>query len=102
MKIEYILRRIFSPILRLFAPGYSTCIRCKVPWKFTRQHTTNFTNKRGCFPLCEYCWKSLKYPAERLPFYWRFLLKSKQKGVYHGMDVSKEWEQMEEAVLSGK
>jgi hypothetical protein len=51
------------------SPGYSTCYKCGVPWKYAEGHTTNYGNHGiGCFPLCEKCWASLT-PKERLPFY---------------------------------
>jgi hypothetical protein len=54
--------------LRPLAPGYSWCMRCKTPWKFTKAHYTPYTEDRSCFPLCETCWQELT-PEQRVPYY---------------------------------
>ena len=66
--MKLFLRRCKGLILGLLIPGYSSCGRCLTPWKFTKEHTTKFTENRGCFPLCEKCWSELT-PQERLPYY---------------------------------
>lgn len=65
-------RRMLANIARGFAPGYSHCYRCGMPWKFTESHSTMYDGGRGCFPLCEDCWSDLT-PDERLPFYERLI-----------------------------
>jgi hypothetical protein len=62
-------RRLALAILaRRAAPGYSWCYRCTMPWKFTKSHTTQYTNNKGCFPLCEECWSTLTI-EQRVPYY---------------------------------
>jgi hypothetical protein len=88
------LRRAFGAITRIITPGYSYCGKCGITWKFVKGHSTNYTNSRGCFPLCEHCWELLT-PEERLPYY-KDLWDS-----WHGWgkpDV--EWKTIKEAVLS--
>ncbi|MCW2601852.1 MAG: hypothetical protein JWM02_3681 [Frankiales bacterium] len=65
-------RRALAAIARAAAPGYGYCYRCEMPWKFTENHTTWYSERRGCFPLCEPCWVVLT-PEQRLPFYERLL-----------------------------
>lgn len=48
--------------------GLSGCGRCKDSWQWKPHHTTMFSTRDGCFPLCEDYWKALT-PDERLPFY---------------------------------
>lgn len=62
-------RRMLANIAREFAPGYSHCYRCGMPWKFTEGHATPYKTSHGgtaCLPLCEHCWGDLT-PEERLP-----------------------------------
>lgn len=58
-----------AKMLRLIAPGYSWCLRCGVPWKFTREHVTNYSSTSGIFPLCKYCWTLLGSPEARIEYY---------------------------------
>lgn len=57
---------------RTLSPGYSTCMRCLRPWKYVEGHSTQYTEVRGCFPLCEGCWSDLSV-EERLPYYRRLV-----------------------------
>jgi len=43
-------------------------MRCWRSWEITKSHPTHYSNGRGCFPLCEECWRELA-PEQRLPFY---------------------------------
>lgn len=46
------------------------CLRCADRWRDgTEHHVTDFVDGRGCFPLCEPCWKSLVTPEKRWPYY---------------------------------
>lgn len=58
---------------RLLAPGYSTCGRCRRPWKFVEPHHTTYEvgegYERACFPLCEACWQMLGTADARAPYY---------------------------------
>ena len=79
-----ITRRALAPLLRLFAPGYSACLRCRLPWLFVRPHSTMYSEDRGCFPLCEWCWSSLGTPQGRAPYYAELLA----SWACSGVDVS--------------
>lgn len=87
------IRRAIAAIARLFAPGYSWCHRCGMPWKFTEGHTTWYTPGIGCFPLCEKCWRQLT-PSERVPHYVALYDEwSEPKG---------DWDLIRTAVMEGK
>jgi hypothetical protein len=65
-------------------------------------HSTDFTEARGCFPLCEYCWKSLT-PEQRLPYYAQLHnIWLTQSLPNHLAEVKDEWPLIEKAVLEGK
>lgn len=81
-----------SIFYRLLAPGYSACHRCNMPWRFVKEHITNYSEERGMFPLCENCWKSLT-PKERLPYYRQLYNEWNQPGI---------WPQIEKAVMAEK
>lgn len=54
----------------LFArASLSWCARCKTKWYWIESHTTRYADGQGCFPLCEPCWRDLKTPERRLPYY---------------------------------
>lgn len=62
---------------RLLHPSRGTCGRCRRPWACVAPHITHYTEARGCFPLCEACWRALDHPGARLPYYralWRHWL----------------------------
>lgn len=80
---------------KVLAPGWGGCLRCRTPWRFVPHHTTWYTPNRGCFPLCEKCWKELAYPRFRMPFY-RELFDS------WGSAHDQKWPQIETAVQDGK
>ena len=88
---------IKSITAKLLAPGYGTCYRCDMPWKFVNPHSTYYVENRGCFPLCEDCWQTLTI-EQRLPYY-KTLWAEWQK---NGPDSIKKWELIEKAVLEGK
>ena len=92
--METFLQRLKSFFYRLIHPDYGWCGRCKMPWAGVESHCTNYTDVRGCFPLCEDCWNSLTI-EERLPYY-RLLWSSWT--VEHRPD----WELIEKAVEEGK
>lgn len=41
-------------------PDHSACAHCHWPWGALNDHTTMIDKSRGCFPLCEGCWKELR------------------------------------------
>jgi len=77
------LRRTAGRFLTVLAPGFSCCLRCRMPWRFTHPHITHYSfvtlpseamgsiilPGAGCFPLCEYCWTDLGNPDARWPYY---------------------------------
>lgn len=73
--------------------GYSTCLRCARPWDKVGDHSTSYTDKQGCFPLCECCWSDLT-PELRLPYY-RIL-------VFEVWESPDDWPAIEAAVLAGR
>jgi len=87
------LQKIRSFFSRLIHPGYSWCYRCKMSWASVERHCTNYTETRGCFPLCEKCWKSLTI-EERFPYY-RLLWAS------WSQENRPAWELIEKAVGEG-
>jgi hypothetical protein len=95
MNRRTLFSRLPSWVLRLLAPGYSTCLACGVPWRFAREHSTPYAHGRnttsGMFPLCEPCWASMK-PDERLPYYAALCAK---------WDSPPDWESVESAVRAG-
>ena len=80
-------------IERLMAPEYSTCGKCKRPWKFVEHHSTSISKTNSCFPLCESCWQELQTPENRLPYYRKMWLK------WLVWDGEAKWEVFEKAVL---
>lgn len=84
-------------IEQILAPSYSTCGKCKRPWKYIQSHCTNYTKSRGMFPLCENCWTELETPLRRMPYYRKLWLSWHQ----WGHKVEAKWENIETAVLKG-
>jgi len=62
------LRRVKGIVEQLVAPGYSTCKRCKRPWKFAEPHDVSTGPGRGHFDYCEDCWNEL--PESQRPVDW--------------------------------
>ena len=118
-------RMIVGKFARFEHKGWGDCGRCGRPWSICEGHTTDYTvsdadtiamakmeaklsniseeqvalsPSRGCFPLCESCWKELTI-EQRLPFY---------HALYWGRDkkrldqVAVEWKYVEAAVKDGK
>ena len=46
-------------ISRLLFPSHGYCGKCQTTWSLVKEHTTMYSDTRGCFPLCEKCWRSL-------------------------------------------
>lgn len=102
-----LLRKIAGFFARLIFPMWSACIRCGMPWRVTKHHSTDVTDGRGMFALCEICWNDL-IPQERLPYYRKLYeswLKNMPKTLpdgtpYKGLNMT--WEEIEAAVRAGK
>lgn len=75
-----------------FAPSFGWCLRCETPWRFVKEHDTEFAPGRALFPLCEKCWRQLGTPQARMVFY-RGLWMSWSPGYAR-------WEDIEAAVLA--
>ena len=60
---------LMGKLLRRLAPNFGCCGRCGRSWGFVQEHQTKLDDSRKCFPLCERCWRKLKTPENRLPFY---------------------------------
>lgn len=98
----------------IIAPGYGTCGKCDMPWKFVQHHATSYGSainvdddpnititgdailfaqvQYGMFVLCERCWSKLT-PAERLPHY---------RESYDKWPADhRDWEAIKAAVLAG-
>lgn len=104
------LRRWVGYVLRYFSPTYGWCGRCKWPWNVVKGHTTWFGRGRGCFPLCEGCWRGLT-PEGRLPYYrgmwncWRTggrLVDGWDYAEELAVAPDEEWWQIQAAVLAGR
>ena len=90
------LRRLYGRILRLLElRSYGHCQCCHTPWSIATNHTTSYTTTRGMFPLCEPCWRDLRTPARRLPYY-RALWEEWERTVPNHAC----WEDIEQAVLA--
>jgi len=79
-----------------FVGGLGHCQRCLTNWAFVDNHATPYSPSRGCFPLCESCWRELE-PAGRLPFY-RQLWQSWEDETPGYAN----WDDIEKSVLDGK
>lgn len=99
--ISLIVKRLIGIIENALVPGWGYCYRCKRTWCFTKKHITNYTKKKGCFPLCESCWKVLT-PSERIPYYrelWKEWERVNKRDNEYELE---EWEIIEKAVLEEK
>jgi len=44
-------------LLRLANPGYSTCARCRYPWRHVYGKTVKVDESTGVFATCDECWE---------------------------------------------
>jgi hypothetical protein len=80
---------------------HGACYKCERCWGvvgYDNIHSTMYENSRGCFPLCQSCWKSLT-PDARLPYYRRLWALWISQG---STEKEASWEHIEHAVLEGK
>jgi hypothetical protein len=75
-----IRERILAFCERLLASEFSTCHRCRRPWKYVVPHPTHYAFNQLCYPLCEDCWEILD-PPERLPYYKQLWLEWQAKEI---------------------
>ena len=59
----------WAQVERFLRPGRGCCGRCGMPWGTVEEHTTWYSEGRGCFPLCEGCWTLLGHPEARIEYY---------------------------------
>lgn len=95
MTVNIRIGRASKTLARAVANGYGCCYRCHTPWNLVDYHVTEFSDSRGCFPLCVKCFADLD-PQQRLPFY-RQLIKH-----WHRDDdgFDQEWDAVASAVRS--
>ncbi len=74
--LPFPLRKLLAKSAQDAMWNFGVCCRCGLPWGCVSEHTTWITESRGCFPLCEPCWRELGTPEARLPFYRAFIEKS--------------------------
>lgn len=105
-------RKFSGRAAQIISPGYSFCHRCKMPWKFTKGHTTPYGKEitqmikagesvplfyGGCFPLCERCWQELESGENRLQYYRELWVEWQQwEPINH-----EKWEHIKVSVLAG-
>lgn len=77
-----------AKLLRAKFPGKGACLRCDIPWGVADDHTTKYDVGCGCFPLCEGCWRDLKSPANRMPYYMQLVDFWVSGATRDGRDVS--------------
>lgn len=57
--------RLWAFFERLRSPGFSTCWRCRRPWKYVEPHVVIYEQtdhgSKGAFALCEACWTVSDY-----------------------------------------
>ncbi|MFQ5769690.1 MAG: hypothetical protein ACE5HX_04080 [bacterium] len=95
------IRKLTGKITQLIAPQYGYCHRCLMSWTFTEGHNTRYGNgEYGLFPLCEKCWKELKAPEARLPYYRQ--LWEKWQSIPETKKDPAVWKQIKKSVLEGK
>lgn len=52
-----ILKTILKPLFPIIGLGYSKCHICGAPWNLVDGHAVMIDEGRGCFAICEDCWK---------------------------------------------
>jgi hypothetical protein len=63
-------------------------------------HEVTVTNGVSCFPLCEQCWKELKTPQARLPYY-RQLVNERKRLDTETNKAEDSWPRMKASVMTG-
>ena len=47
---------------------YGSCGRCGIQWRYANGHTVQYSERRGLFAICEYCWDECSQ-NERIFYY---------------------------------
>jgi len=86
--------------------GLGACGRCQRKWgEGNYGHSTMYDEHRGCFPLCENCWRELATPDARLPYYRQLIdLQARQEEIFDTErgEAERHWTLLERAVMEGK
>ena len=97
--------KILADLSQIMYPNFGHCYRCGMSWAIVQGHSTQYSPRHGCFPLCEKCWVTLS-PKDRLPFYresWDSHIKQQGKDYdYNGRTIEEWWPLVEKAVMEGK
>lgn len=56
-------------LARMLDQNRGWCLRCGMPWGAVEHHTTWYSERVGCSPLCEGCWTILGAPEARIEYY---------------------------------
>ena len=49
---------IFANVIRMFNPGYSYCMKCKLPWNWCEPKSVKHSESSGTFATCDVCWEN--------------------------------------------
>lgn len=91
--MHQLLAFALKPVVNGLNPHIGRCLRCDVAITAAPKHYTQYSEARGCFPLHERCWRILKTPEARLPYY--------RQLVFEMWEESGAWPYVEKAVLDG-
>jgi hypothetical protein len=91
--MHQLLALALKPVINARHPQIVRCLRCDVAITAAPKHYTQYTAINGCSPLHERCWKTLKTPEARLPYY--------RQLVFEMWEESGVWPYVEKAVLDG-
>lgn len=82
MKVD-IRTPLIATALRIASPGYSTCGKCNVPWKYVPSYSVKYSNYSGTFAMCKNCWEESS--LEQVLFYWEECYNDQaRQGIEHG------------------
>ena len=99
--LRYWARRFewrIGKVSQRLSPGFSWCGNCLTTWAYAHEHVTHYSPGRGCFALCEKCWRELT-PPQRLPFY-ADLFREWERTPHPADPLDGRWQEIREAVLN--
>lgn len=88
-QLLYVRLQIVSTMKAMF-PHLGTCGRCDWPWAVVEGHCTDYSAGGGCFPLCEDCWRDLRTPENRMPYYMQLVDLWEKSSPEDGYDEKRE------------
>ena len=53
-----IVKFLLSPFKHILGLGYGSCKCCGFHWNMVEGYSIQITEHRGCFAICEDCWRS--------------------------------------------